>query len=183
MLISVGLPKVFWAEAVNTAAYLINRCPFTALNFKTPEEVWSRHPTDYTKIRVFGCSAYAHIRQNKLEPRALKCIFLGYPEGVKAYRLWCLEPGLRKCIISRDVVFNEHEMGNLVSKDERIRSQSEAGISTKKVNFEVKPEGTTQDDVAEVQGNSDWLEHERDDVADQGNLRDYNLTRDREKGL
>ena len=41
MLISVGLPKVFWAKAVTIATYLINRCPSTALNFKTPEEVWS----------------------------------------------------------------------------------------------------------------------------------------------
>ena len=37
-------------------------------------------------------------------------MFLGYPEGVIAYRLWCLEPGHRRCITSRDVVFNEAEM-------------------------------------------------------------------------
>lgn len=37
-------------------------------------------------------------------------MFLGYPEGVKSYRLWCLEPGYRRYIISRDVVFNEAEM-------------------------------------------------------------------------
>ena len=57
-------------------------------------------------LKVFGCITYAHIRQDKLEPRALKCVFLGYLEGVKAYKLWCLEPGIRKCIVSRDVVFN-----------------------------------------------------------------------------
>ena len=36
MLISARLPKVFWAEAVTTATYLINRCSSAALNFKTP---------------------------------------------------------------------------------------------------------------------------------------------------
>src|SRR4051812_11190612 len=77
---------------------------------KTPEEVWSGHPPDLDKLRVFGCVAYAHIRRDKVEPRALKCMFMGYPEGVKAYRLWCLEPGHRRCITSRDVVFNEGEM-------------------------------------------------------------------------
>ena len=41
MRLHVGLPKMFWAEAVNTAAHLINRGPSTPLNFKLPEEVWS----------------------------------------------------------------------------------------------------------------------------------------------
>ncbi|KAK1614039.1 hypothetical protein QYE76_019556 [Lolium multiflorum] len=39
-------------------------------------------------LRVFGCTAYAHVDNGKLEPRAVKCIFLGYGSGVKAYRLW-----------------------------------------------------------------------------------------------
>lgn len=61
-------------------------------------------------MRVFGCATYAHIRQDKLQPRAKKCIFLGFPHGVKAYKLWCLEPGEARCIISRDVTFNEEVM-------------------------------------------------------------------------
>src|ERR1051325_7757471 len=110
MLTSAGLKKVFWAEAVSTATYLINRCPSTALDMKTPKEVWLGQPPNLDKLRVFGCVAYAHIRQDKVEPRALKCMFLGYPEGVTAYRLWCLESGHRRIITSRDVVFNEAEM-------------------------------------------------------------------------
>ena len=66
---------------------------------------------------MFRCSAYTHVRSGKLELRAFKCIFLGYLEGIKAYKLWCIEPGMRKCIVSRDVVFNESVMGNLVGKD------------------------------------------------------------------
>lgn len=37
-------------------------------------------------------------------------MFIGYSDGVKTYRLWCLKIGYRRCIISRDVVFNEAEM-------------------------------------------------------------------------
>ena len=76
MLISARLPNAFWAEAVTIAAYLINRCLSTALNFKTLEEVWFGHPPDYSRPKTFGYLAYAHIRQDKLEPRALKIHFL-----------------------------------------------------------------------------------------------------------
>lgn len=56
---------------------------------------------------MFGCAAYAHIKQEKLEPRALRCVFLEYSNEVKGYKLLCLEPGNKKIIISRDVTFNE----------------------------------------------------------------------------
>ena len=36
MLLNASLFKGFWAEAVTTAAYLINRSPSSALGFKTP---------------------------------------------------------------------------------------------------------------------------------------------------
>ncbi|GKB73427.1 retrotransposon protein, putative, ty1-copia subclass, partial [Tanacetum coccineum] len=83
LLIQSGLPKTFWAEATCTAAYLINRSPLRAIEKNTPMEMWSGHPSDYGMLRIFGCVAYPHDKQGKLEPRAIKCILLGYPEGVK----------------------------------------------------------------------------------------------------
>ena len=106
----VGLGRQLWGKALKTACYLVNRCPSAAVKFKTPPEAWLRHPADYGNLKIFGCSAYAHIKQDKLKPRALKCIFLGYSDGIKGYKLWCIEPGNEKCVISRDVVFNEVNM-------------------------------------------------------------------------
>lgn len=60
---------------------------------------------------MFGCEAYAHFKQDKLELRALRCIFLAHPEGVKGYKLWYVEPRNQRCIVSRDVIFNERVMG------------------------------------------------------------------------
>ncbi|GJU90064.1 retrovirus-related pol polyprotein from transposon TNT 1-94 [Tanacetum coccineum] len=77
---------------------------------KTPMEMWSRHPSDYGMLRIFGCVTYLHDKQGKLEPRAVKCILLGYPEGVKGYRLYRLDDESPKIVTSRNVVFNESVM-------------------------------------------------------------------------
>ncbi|GKF41570.1 retrovirus-related pol polyprotein from transposon TNT 1-94, partial [Tanacetum coccineum] len=86
LLIQFGFPDSFWVEATVTAAYLINKSPSTALEKKTPMDFWSEHPASYEMLRIFGYIAYLHVNQGKLKPRAMKCIFLGYPEGVKGYR-------------------------------------------------------------------------------------------------
>src|SRR4051812_34967886 len=104
MLSNAGLHGRFWAEAASTACYIINRSPSIALNKKTPIEVWPGSPADYSELRVFGCTAYAHVDNGKLEPRAVKCIFLGYGSGVKAYKLW--NPEAKKVLMSRNVLFN-----------------------------------------------------------------------------
>ncbi|GJW42557.1 retrovirus-related pol polyprotein from transposon TNT 1-94 [Tanacetum coccineum] len=112
-----GLSKTFWAEATCTAAYLINRSPSTAIKKKTPMKMWSGHPSDYGMLRIFGCVAYSHVKQGKLEPRAVKCVLLGYPEGVKGYRLYRLDGESPKISTSRNVVFNESVMYKDTLKD------------------------------------------------------------------
>jgi hypothetical protein len=108
MLFNVGMDRHFWAKAASTTCYSINRSPSIALNNKTPIEVWSGTPSDYSQIKVFGCTAYAHVDNGKLEPRAAKCVFLGYGSRVKEYKLW--NPKTKKAMLSRSVVFNESKM-------------------------------------------------------------------------
>ncbi|KAL2476226.1 Copia-like retroelement pol polyprotein [Abeliophyllum distichum] len=54
MLISSVLSKVFWDEVACIVVYLINRSPSSAINFKTPRELWSRKPPNLSHLRVFG---------------------------------------------------------------------------------------------------------------------------------
>ena len=65
------------------AAYVINRSPSTAIGFKIPYEMRIGHKPNLEHLREFGCIAYAHIKQEKLEPREKKCIFTSYPLRVK----------------------------------------------------------------------------------------------------
>ena len=162
MLISAKLPKVIWAEAVTTAAYLLNMHPSTALSFKTPEEIWSGKLANYSRLRVFGCCAYAHVKQGKLEPRALKCIFLGYPKGIKGYKLWCLEPGMRKCIINRDVIFNENVMGYTGEQraNKSCELESVKSSENKKLQLKVESQEVVQGEVDQEQMSSDWSTQE-----------------------
>ena len=109
-----GLSKKFWGEAITTAAYLVNRSPSVPLKGKCPESVFRGKPVDLSHLRVFGCSAFMHSKTDKLDPRSRKCVFLGYPEGVKGYKVWLRdEPGF-KVTISRDVIFNESEFPCLI---------------------------------------------------------------------
>ena len=81
MLIQAKLPKRFWAESVTTAVYIVNKSPSKAIGLKTPEEIWSGKPPHLSRMKIFGCVAYAHVKKGKLEPKAIKGIFIGYPEG------------------------------------------------------------------------------------------------------
>jgi hypothetical protein len=60
--------------------------------------------------KIFGCVAYVHIpktQRTKVEPCALKCVFLGFGTSQKGYR--CFDPVSRKWYVTRDVTFIEHE--------------------------------------------------------------------------
>jgi hypothetical protein len=108
MLSGVGLGKEFWAEAVGTACYLVNRSPSSALDDKTPQEVWTSKKPSLTHLKVFGCDAYVHVpkeNRSKLDKKVEKCIFIGYKDGLKGYNLW--NPETKKVVYSRDVVFRE----------------------------------------------------------------------------
>lgn len=76
MLASSGLSKRFWCEAVCNASYLINRSPYVPLNGKCPESVRSRTQINFANLKVFGCSAIVHHKNDKLNLSQLNVFFL-----------------------------------------------------------------------------------------------------------
>lgn len=112
MLANAKLPMKFWAEAVSTAEYLINRSPAKALQDSTPEEQWCKEKPDISNLKVFGCTAMVHIpsqKRQKWDMKSKKCTFLGYCEESKRYRF--MEKDTHKIIKSRDAVFIENKKG------------------------------------------------------------------------
>lgn len=115
LLFQNNVPKKFWGEAILTATYLINMLPSKILESKSLMEILSSFyphvtPTNKLQPRIFGCVSYVHVHRNekgKLDPRAVKCIFLGYSTTQKGHR--CFHPPSKKFFVSRDVTFNEQE--------------------------------------------------------------------------
>ena len=79
MRLHAGLPLQFWADAVNTIVYLINRGPSSALDGGIPEEEWIGKQVKYSFLRTFGCEPFVHKDdRTKLEAKSKKCTFIGY---------------------------------------------------------------------------------------------------------
>lgn len=103
-----NMRKDFWAEALSTAAYIRNRCPTSAVADMTPYEALNGKKPDVSHLKTFGCPCYAHIpkdERKKIDPKARKCLFLGYSDCVKGYRVFDEQRGI--VIFSRDVRFDE----------------------------------------------------------------------------
>uniref|UniRef100_A0A2N9F9A0 CCHC-type domain-containing protein n=1 Tax=Fagus sylvatica TaxID=28930 RepID=A0A2N9F9A0_FAGSY len=155
--LNAELPKIFWAEAVDMAYYIINRSPRVAFDGKVVEEVWTGQEVDYFFIRIFGCLAYVHISgedKSKLDPKSKKCIFLGFKKGVKGYKLW--DPVAQKVVISRDVVFDKKSMTKAFKEEKSQAVESINNIDRLMVQVELD----------ELESQSDEEPHSNDQERD-----------------
>lgn len=118
MMFDAKLPIKFWADAICTAAYLINRSP-SSCSGRTPEEIWSAKIPDIRHVRVFGCKAMVHVpkvKRRKFDPKSKSHILIGYCNASKAYRLY--DPVSRNITVSRDVIFFEEQFdGERISQE------------------------------------------------------------------
>jgi hypothetical protein len=141
MRLHSGLPKAFWAEAISTAAYLINRGPSVPLEYRIPEEVWTGREVSYAHLKVFGCVAYVRVQEearDKLDPRARKCYLIGYGSDQYGYRFW----DNQKIIRERDVTFDESMLyKHVVTSDRKGKTPQTS---------EVELEDIMEDDVAGI---------------------------------
>ncbi|GJV78762.1 retrotransposon protein, putative, ty1-copia subclass [Tanacetum coccineum] len=182
LLIQSRLLKTFWAEETCTTAYLINRSPSRAIEKKIPIEMWSGHLSDYEMLRIFDCVAYPHDKQGKLEPRAIKYVLLGYPEGVKGYKLYRLDDKSPKIVTRRNVVFNESVMYKDTLKDsgacvDKSVEELQVEVEQQRLNNHTPEEDQTDQEDGD---DEDAGDQETDQTPD---LTDYQLARDKERRI
>lgn len=108
LLLTAHFPYNLWAEALCTTVYLINWLPTPVLRWSSPyHKLFGKHP-DYSLLRTFGSICYPFLgdyASNKLQPRSLQCVFVGYSDHDRDYR--CLHPPTGRLYTSRHVVFHE----------------------------------------------------------------------------
>ncbi|KAK1600861.1 hypothetical protein QYE76_017948, partial [Lolium multiflorum] len=92
-----------------TAAFTLNRAPSKSVE-TTPYELWfNKKPKSF--LKVWGCEAYVKkLQPDKLEPKAEKCVFIGYPkETIGVARGSCTLPPTPATEEAND---NDHETSN-----------------------------------------------------------------------
>jgi hypothetical protein len=101
MISGVGLGQEFWAEAMGTTCYLVNQSPSSTLDEKNPYKVWTSKKPSLTHLGIFGCDACVQVpkeKKSKLDKKDKKCIFIGYKDSLKGYKIW--NPETKKVVYS-----------------------------------------------------------------------------------
>ena len=110
MIIESNLPQSFWAEAINTACHVNNRCLIRSLLNKTPYELLNNRKPMLSYLRAFGCKYFVWNNRKddlrKFDPRSDEGVFVGYSSSSKAYKVFnkktqCIEKSIH-------VVFDEN---------------------------------------------------------------------------
>jgi transposase InsO family protein len=121
LLMTGNLRLTWWAEAVNTAVYLINQTTSSSLNFKTPYEAWYSTKPRMDHLVTFGCEVVYYEekinRNSKMSPSGSRGILFGYQEGHKNYCIWSL---------SKNCIKFSHNVRFLDDNFPGIRSGSDA---------------------------------------------------------
>ncbi|KAK1646253.1 hypothetical protein QYE76_064058 [Lolium multiflorum] len=107
MMSLTDLPLSFWSYALETAAFTLNRAPSKSVE-TTPYELWFNKKPKLSFLKVWGCEAYVKkLQPDKLEPKAEKCVFIGYPKETIGYTFYHKSEG--KIFVAKNGTFLEKE--------------------------------------------------------------------------
>ncbi|KAK1614403.1 hypothetical protein QYE76_019920, partial [Lolium multiflorum] len=107
MMSLTDLPLSFWGYALETAAFTLNRAPSKSVE-TTPYELWFGKKPKLSFLKVWGCDAYVKkLQPDKLEPKAEKCVFIGYPKETIGYTFYHRSEG--KIFVAKNGSFLEKE--------------------------------------------------------------------------
>jgi transposase InsO family protein len=102
-------PDRFWAEAINTACYSINRLYLHRILKKTSCELLTDKKPNVSYFIVFGSKCFILVkrgRKSKFAPKAVEGFLFGYDSNTRAYRVFNMSTRLVE--VSCDIVFDEN---------------------------------------------------------------------------
>ena len=133
MMSLTDLPLSFWGYALETAAFTLNRAPSKSVE-TIPYELWFGKKPKLSFLKVWGCEAYVKkLQPDKLEPKAEKCVFIGYPKETIGYTFYHRSEG--KIFVAKNGSFLEKEFlskevtGRKVELDEVVEPSLELASS------------------------------------------------------
>ena len=86
MMSRSNLLKYLWGEPIKTANYI----PSKSVP-KTPFKLWTSRKPSLNHFRVWGCPIEVRLynpQEKKLDPRTVRCYFIGYPDHSKGYKFY-----------------------------------------------------------------------------------------------
>ncbi|GJZ40514.1 retrotransposon protein, putative, ty1-copia subclass [Tanacetum coccineum] len=111
MMTQTTLPKSFWDYSLESAARILNMVSTKKVE-KTPYEIWHGQAPKLSYLKVWGCEALVKrdtlTKPDKLEPKALKCIFVGYPKETMRYFFYY--PLENKIFVAHNAEFFENKV-------------------------------------------------------------------------
>lgn len=144
MLLESGLNKNLWAEAINTAVYVINRTGPSRVKDVTPYELWWNKEFDVNNLQVFGSQVSVHIpdqKRLKFDSKAELGYFIGYGENTKGYRIYFPEGNIVDT--KRDVIF--------IKKSEEYKERDRRQGKENYIHFDTQEETEQVSELEESQ--------------------------------
>jgi hypothetical protein len=197
MLDEYKTPDRFWAEAINTACYSINRLYLHRILKKTSYELLTGKKPNVSYFRVFGSKCFILIkrgRKSKFAPKVVEGFLLGYDSNTRAYRVFNKSTGLVE--VSCDIVFDETNgsqveqvdldelydeeapcvalrnvsIGDVCPKESEEPTQAQdQSSSSNQASLPTQDEDQAQDDENEDQENEPHQEKDNDKWGDEDN--------------
>lgn len=108
LLTKARLSSELWYFACAHSIYLINKMPCRTLLIQSPYSLLYKKALVIQNLKnIWKCSIpwFRPYNANKLQPRSIICVFIGYSIGYKG--VICFHVKTRKCIISKHVFHDE----------------------------------------------------------------------------
>lgn len=147
MLNPSKLPRFLWAEACNTATYILNHTGKTKIDKKSPYELWfGKKLENLNHLKIFGTECYVHVQKQfrfKFDNKALKGHLVGYVNERDGYRIWI--PSKNKIIRTHDVRFKPEVVCNKSNDVVEVPVEYEHSSSQTEMQSEIEDSEDTEE--------------------------------------